>query len=212
MATAALFDAEATHVTRRFGEFRIFVTRGGVNPAVPEDIIVLTRGDVRRTAVPCRIASACVTSTALDSAECECDLQLHAALSEIDRIGCGVVIYLTDQEGRGHGLQVKVRALANKNRGMDTFAAVEALGAPADLRSYPAVRPILEELGVESIVLLSSSPDKHRALLAAGVKIDRIDPIRVAPHSHARPSLQAKRIRGHIVVGQYANDESLTYP
>lgn len=212
MAEDGLFAAEATHSTRRFGDFRIFVTRAGVHAAVPGDVIVLTRGNVRGYDVPCRVASACVTSTALDSAECECDLQIDAALEEIDREGRGVLIYLTDQEGRGQGLQVKVRALANKNQGMDTFAAVEALGCDADARSYEAVPPILDALEAKSIILLSGSPEKRAALLHAGIKVDRAQPLQVRPHSRAMRSIRAKQARGHKAVGSYVDDPSLSYP
>lgn len=211
--TGGLFAADARHVTRRFGDFRIRVTHARMDRAVPADVIVLTRGDVSGgDAALCRVASACVTSTALDSAECDCDLQTDAAMERIAAANRGLLIYLTNQEGRGHGLQLKVRALVNKNRGMDTFAAVEALGPPSDVRSYDAVPPILDALGVHSIALMTNSPDKYYALLDCGVKIERTEPLHVTPHSHAMPSMRAKRARGHETPGAYADDPMLPYP
>lgn len=208
-----IFAAEATHRTRRFGEFCLRVTRRTDQTSVPADVIVLTRGNVTGgEAVPCRISSACVTSTALDSAECDCDLQTEAALGYIASEGRGVLIYLTGQEGRGHGLRTKVRALANKNAGHDTFAAVEMLGKPADVRAYDAVKPILDALDVVSVVLLSGNPDKMAAVAALGVKVDQALALPVEPHSAARTSMRAKRDRGHDMAGRYADARALPYP
>lgn len=211
--SADLFAAEAVHVTRRFGSFRILVTRRAAAGAVPADIIVLTRGEVRGAdPALCRVASACVTSSALDSAECDCDLQNAAALSRIDDADHGLLLYLSHQEGRGHGLQMKVRALRNKNAGLDTFAAVETLGAPPDVRSYAAVPIILDALGVRSVTLLGGSPRKHHALLDCGVKVASTEPLSVTPHSHSMSSMRAKHARGHLTIGAYADDPSLPYP
>lgn len=54
-------------------------------------------------------------------------MQVDAALGRIHAADRGVFIYLTDQEGRGQGVTTKVRALANRNRGLDTFTAVKPL-------------------------------------------------------------------------------------
>ncbi len=128
-----LFFAEAVHKTQSHGDFTIFVT----DPLVaPGEHLVLVRGEVRSAHnVLCRVASACVTSTALDSAECDCVEQLQTALEMIAAADRGVLVYLS-QEGRGHGLGIKIKALAKKNEGLDTLEAVEALGLPADLRDY----------------------------------------------------------------------------
>lgn len=207
-----LFAATALHRTRRFGDFRIHVTRGDVESAVPADVVVLVRGDVRDgDDVACRVSSACLTSTALDSAECDCDLQTEAAMAHIAELDRGVLIYLTHQEGRGHGLATKVAALAHKNNGMDTFAAVEALGESDDVRSYEAVGPILDALGVSSVVLLTGSPTKN-AELSAHVKISGVTALRVHPHRLSQPSMRAKHERGHEMVGEYADAPSLPYP
>ena len=213
MSSTHLFAAQATHVTRRYGRFRVLVTNGGVERAVPDGIIVLVRGDVRDgERVLCRVASACVTSTALDSAECDCGQQIDAALTEIGHADRGVFVYLTDQEGRGHGLITKVRALAEKNRGLDTFAAVEAIGLEPDVRTYDALAPILFELGVRSVVLLGNNPHKRDAISDSGVKVSSVRPLRVRPPQWAQRSMRAKKRRGHDVIGSYAEDPALPYP
>lgn len=208
-----LFGAEAEHMTRRFGRFVVQVTRSGVDPAVPGGVVALVRGDLGDgEAVPCRIASACVMSTALDSADCDCREQLDAAMGHIARTDRGVVIYLTHQEGRGHGLEVKIRALEWKNRGHDTFDAVRRLGLDPDVRNYDAIPPILEALGVRSAVLLTNNPDKIDALIDEGVKVTDIEHLSVEPSRRCQQSMRAKQDNGHAVIGRYTDAPSLPYP
>lgn len=208
-----LFAAEAIHVTRHHGRFTVLATAADVHPAVADGLIVLVRGDVRHGEnVLCRVSSACVTSTALDSAECDCSQQLDASLATIDREDRGVLIYLTDQEGRGQGLVAKVRALAHKNGGLDTFAAVEAIGLEADVRRFDAIGPILRALEVRSITLLASNPEKRDAISRCGVEVTDMRPLRVEPPSWAQPSMRAKRDRGHVLTGRYVDDPQMPYP
>lgn len=212
-SNSEIFGAEAEHFTRRHGTFTIRITHESSSPLIAEGIIVLTRGDVAHgEGILCRVASACATSTALDSAECDCSQQIGAALQHIAAEDRGVFIYLTDQEGRGHGLLTKIRALAEKNRGLDTFAAVEALDLKADVRTYEAVRPILEALGVESIVLLTNNPDKRQAIADTGVTVDDVRHLWVEPPKITQPSMRAKQNLGHAVPGRYADAPSLHYP
>lgn len=207
------FSATAEHVTVRHGAFQLHVTAAMPVLGVPANLLVLVRGDVRgRDRVLCRVSSSCVTSTALGSIECECALQIDAALARINRADRGVLIYLTDQEGRGQGLATKVRALANKNHGLDTFAAVEELGLDADVRTFDAVGPILDALDVRSVVLLTGNPDKRDAIIGAGVKVERTEPLEVTPHSWTRVSMRAKQSRGHMLLGRYSDDPLAAYP
>lgn len=208
-----MFGAEAQHSTRRFGQFTVRVTRANAHPKVPSDVVVLTRGDIGSgEGVPCRIASACVMSTALDSADCDCREQLDASMRHIVQVGRGVVVYLSHQEGRGHGLVTKVQALANKNRGMDTFTAVRELGFEPDIRSYDAVPPILDALGIRSVVLLGNSRPKIEQLVDAGVEVADIFNLRVEPSVRCQPSMRAKQYEGHAVIGRYADAPLVPYP
>lgn len=208
-----LFGAEAQHATRRFGQFTVRVTRANAHPNVPRDVIVLTRGEIAHgEGVPCRVASACVMSTALDSADCDCREQLDASLQHIAQAGRGIVVYLTHQEGRGHGLMTKIRALANKNRGLDTFAAVDRLGLDPDVRTYKAVPPILAALGIQSVVLLANSRPKVEQLADAGVQVDDVVNLRVEPSIRCQTSMRAKRNDGHAVIGRYADAPLVPYP
>lgn len=208
-SSGPLFQAQATHVTRDHGDF---VVRVAVHSGAEH--VVLVRGDVRdRENVLCRVSSACVMSTALGSAECDCSGQVSAAMDHIRaHPDGGVLIYLVDQEGRGHGLTWKVRALKNKNDGMDTFEAVEELGLPPDVRDYSAVPRILGELGVISVVLLTNNPDKCSNLSNAGVKVTETRPLEVCAPRHAWRHMAAKKDRGHALSNAYMDHDTAELP
>jgi GTP cyclohydrolase II len=172
--------------------------------------LVLVKGQVTDvgTGPPalCRVASACVTSTALDADDCDCAGQNQTALELIDRDGAGILVYL-DQEGRGNGLAAKIEALNGKAAGLDTFAAVEALGLPADARRYETVPLILDALGVPAIRLLSNNPGKAAAIVQSGVVVTEMVPC-LDPHPpvRARRHLQAKARRGHLLPSHASGD------
>ncbi len=193
-----VFSAKAPYRTRQYGLYTIMTTNPKV---VGGQHIVLTRGNLYgKSNIVCRVSSSCVTSTALNSNDCDCAVQLDAAFGVISSEDVGVLIYL-DQEGRGHGLEVKVHAMNKKFDGFDTFDAVETLGLSADVRTYDAVKIVLDELGVKSIRLLSNNPDKVAAIRAIGVVISEIIPcLGVSPPEGSRRHLEAKIRRGHIAL------------
>lgn len=142
----------------------------------------------------CRISSECLPGTALFSAECDCKEQMQFSLQEISKAGHGMFIYLR-QEGRGHGLVTKIRALANKNKGLDTFSAVEALDLPADNREYAVVKNILSYFKIHSIECISNSPNKIEAIKDIGVVVESVKNIPISANSISRRHLQAKIAR-----------------
>ena len=204
-----VFAASAPFRTVHHGRFHISVTKpevcGGHH-------LVLVKGQVAdesgSPAPLCRVASACVTSTALDADDCDCAGQNQAALELIDSSGRGILVYL-DQEGRGNGLEAKIEALNGKAAGLDTFAAVEALGLPADARNYEPVPLILGALGVKAIRLLSNNPGKAASIVQTGVRVTEMVPC-LDPHppARARRHLQAKVRRGHLLPSPSSSDDS----
>lgn len=207
----ALLQAEAEHVTRDYGTFKVYVA---ADAAADAEHVVLVRGNVAGCHdVLCRVSSACVMSTALGSAECDCSGQVTAAMDRIanDARG-GVLIYLVNQEGRGHGLTMKVRALKNKNDGMDTFAAVEKLGLAPDVRDYGVVPRILDELDVLSVALLTNNPEKRMRLEDAGVKVSQTQPLEVCAPRHAWRHMEAKKARGHALSNGYMDHDTAEIP
>lgn len=108
--------AEALHHTPYFGDFEI-----AVYEASGKEHLVLVKGDIKgEEDVPVRIQSECLPGTALNSADCDCRAQLEQSMEIAWRSGKGAILYMRE-EGRGHGLATKIRALSFKNRGLDTF-------------------------------------------------------------------------------------------
>jgi 3,4-dihydroxy 2-butanone 4-phosphate synthase/GTP cyclohydrolase II len=144
--------------------------------------------------VPVRIHDQCFTSEVFRSQRCDCKEQLKMALEYVEEHG-GAIIYL-QQEGRGIGLANKVAAYALQDVGMDTVDANVHLGFPEDCRQYGVVPSILEDMGIDSIKLMTNNPRKIDRLTALGLKIDDTIPM-VVPTSNPfnRKYLQTKQDR-----------------
>jgi 3,4-dihydroxy 2-butanone 4-phosphate synthase/GTP cyclohydrolase II len=148
-----------------------------------------------------RMHSECITGEAFGSLKCECGPQLEGALDAIaaDPNG-GVVIYLRGQEGRGIGLLNKLKAYALQEKGLDTVDANLALGLPSEAREYGAAVAILQDLGIETVRLLTNNPAKRRYLEDAGIKVTETVPLIVGLADQNKGYLEAKRARmGHMI-------------
>lgn len=117
-----------------------------------------------------RVHSECITGEAFGSLKCECGPQLDAALDLISQKG-GLVIYLRAHEGRGIGLINKLRAYALQEEGLDTVEANLALGLPDEARDYEPAVEILNQLGINDVILLTNNPAKNDYLTKSGIKV-----------------------------------------
>ncbi len=162
--------------------------------------LALLRGDIGDGhSVLTRVHSECVTGDALGSLHCDCGPQLREAAREIAAEGRGVLVYATDQEGRGIGLVNKLRAYMLQEDGADTVEANCRLGFPPDARTYDAAARCLDLLGVRSVRLLTNNPNKVEALTRAGIDVERTVPLQTSPHVRNVEYLQAKEARlGHV--------------
>lgn|GEM_PF-5804634 len=146
-----------------------------------------------------RIHSRCLYGESLRSDDCDCGPELDKALNMIQAEGAGVLIYL-EQEGRGAGLVAKARGYRHSEQsGADTFASYEALGYPADARTYTLatehLRRLLHELDVPRIRLLTNNPEKAHAVREAGITVS-VQPLGTTVLSpRANDYLEAKRRR-----------------
>jgi 3,4-dihydroxy 2-butanone 4-phosphate synthase/GTP cyclohydrolase II len=96
-------------------------------------------------------------------------------LESIAEAGQGVLLYLR-QEGRGIGLLDKLHAYNLQDEGYDTVDANILLGHQADERDYSAAALILEDLGIQSIQLLTNNPAKIQSLEGLGMAVtDRVE-------------------------------------
>jgi 3,4-dihydroxy 2-butanone 4-phosphate synthase/GTP cyclohydrolase II len=179
-----------------FGEFELHafeLASGGVYLALVRGEI----GDGRSVLV--RLHSECLTGDALGSLRCDCGPQLREAARVIAAEGRGILVYATDQEGRGIGLVNKLRAYMLQENGADTVEANCRLGFPPDARKYEAAARCLDLLGVQSVRLLTNNPTKVEALTRAGIEVERTVPLQTSPHVRNFEYLQAKEARlGHV--------------
>lgn len=185
----------SSHLPTEFGEFEIHAFEDSVDH---KEHIALVYGDVAASdKVLCRVHSECLTGDALFSLRCDCGSQLREAMHRIATRGCGVILYLR-QEGRNIGLGNKIRAYHLQDEGADTVEANQALGFDADERRYDMCLPILEELGVRDIELMTNNPLKVTALEKLGIPVTRI-PIITGENAHNEAYLATKRSKlGHI--------------
>lgn len=120
-----------------------------------------------------RLHSGCLFAESLRANDCDCDRQLQASLSIISKEG-GVVVYLF-QEGRGLGLEGKIRALeVQRNQNVDTAKAFEELGFEPDLRVYTIALKALRDLGIPNEISLdTNNPNKLKAFEDFGFIVTR---------------------------------------
>ena len=146
-----------------------------------------------------RVHSECFTGDLLGSLRCDCGPQLRGAIARMSQEGGGVLLYLA-QEGRGIGLMNKLRAYALQDRGLDTLDANRALGWGADERNFLIAASMLQELGIESVRLLTNNPDKVAALRQCGLRSVVREPHEIAPNGVNDHYLATKARRfGHLL-------------
>lgn len=121
-----------------------------------------------------RLHSECFTGNTLGSLRCDCEDQLDQALIKINEEGKGVAIYLEGHEGRGIGLNNKLKAYSIQDeQQLDTYAANESLGLPKDARSYEVAVAILKDLGIENVSLLTNNKFKVEQLRKQGFVVKK---------------------------------------
>jgi 3,4-dihydroxy 2-butanone 4-phosphate synthase/GTP cyclohydrolase II len=138
-----------------------------------------------------RIHSECLTGDIFGSLKCDCQQQLHSALSLIAENGHGYIVYLKGQEGRGIGIGNKIAAYALQEQGLNTYEANEQLGLPKDNRNYIDAIWIFKALNINNFYLMGNNPEKISALTKAGFSYNILQ-VAVTANSHNQQYLSDK--------------------
>ncbi len=197
----------SANLPTEYGMFRIHFYKNTIDF---KEHIILTCGDIQpegkaiNEPVLVRVHSECFTGDVLHSIRCDCGEQLHKAQKMILQAGRGVIIYLR-QEGRGIGLENKLKAYNLQDQGHDTLEANKMLGLAPDMRTYGLGAQMLYHLGVRKIKLITNNPSKVTGIQGYGLEIvDRIA-LETTPTSSNIEYLKTKKTRfGHLL-----NDDSL---
>lgn len=188
----------SANLPSRYGDFNIHLYRSQTDT---KEHIALTKG-VLEPDVPVmvRVHSECLTGDVFGSLRCDCNDQLVAAMTMIEKAGAGVIVYMR-QEGRGIGLLNKLRAYKLQDEGLDTVEANEALGFRPDLRDYGIGAQILHDLGVGKMKLLTNNPKKIVGLMGYGLEIVERIPLEIESNATNERYLKTKRDKlGHLIL------------
>ncbi len=194
-ALCSLIVASEAAVPLNSGTLTRFVVFRDAMGGSPVAIIV-GKPDFNK-AVPVRLHSACLTGDVFGSRRCDCGDQLRLAITLLEDLGGGVILYLA-QEGRGLGLANKMRTYQLQDDGLDTFDANTTLGFDDDERDYGIAARMLQILNCTRVVLLTNNPAKLDGLTKSGIEVASRMPLEAPVNADNRRYMSAKAARsGH---------------
>jgi 3,4-dihydroxy 2-butanone 4-phosphate synthase/GTP cyclohydrolase II len=159
--------AEATFPTE-FGDFRIVIFE---NLLDQEHHVALVKGDVDSTIpVMVRVHSQSTMADVFYSLRSGGRNELHTALKKINDAGCGVLVYLR-QEEKGLNLVDEIKSYAIQDAGANPIEMDLSPNPDIDLRLYGIGAQILRALGARRIRLLTNHPKKIIGLHGYGITV-----------------------------------------
>jgi len=206
---------ESVQLPTQHGEFMLHAYRSMVDEqphfAITKNIptpVGVTGNPPLEDPILVRAHSECLTGDAFGSLRCDCGPQLARAMQMIEAAGRGIVLYMR-QEGRGIGIEHKLKAYKLQEQGLDTVEANEALGFKPDQRDYGIGAQILRHLGVRDMRLLTNNPRKFRALQGYGLTIVERVSIEIEANPENERYLRTKRDKmGHLLASDPEKQDS----
>lgn len=188
-------QAEALMPTE-WGNFRMIAYAESELDRMPHIAFVHEQVDTARPVLT-RIHSECITGDLFGSQRCDCGEQLLRAL-ELAGEQKGAIMYLR-QEGRGIGIINKLKAYNLQDEGLNTIDANTHLGFEVDARHYDPAIFMLQDLGIQSIELLTNNPLKISALETSDIDIASRIPLIIPPKERNSGYLKTKAdMMGHL--------------
>ena len=184
------------------GDFELYSFKSKLND---EHHLAFVKGDLDEINEPLlvRVHSECFTGDIFGSKRCDCGDQLNKSMELIEEKGKGLIIYLR-QEGRGIGLENKIKAYELQDKGFDTISANHKLGFEEDLREYSFAAQILKYFNIQKINLLTNNPLKVSGLKESGIDVVTKTPLEIFPNENNLKYLEAKRDKmGHQILNHF---------
>lgn len=189
MKTASVKRLTTARIPTVDGTFSLMLYENDVDD---KDHLAVVYGDVEDADdVLVRIHSECFTGDVLGSLRCDCGEQLNTSMRMIAEAGQGVILYLR-QEGRGIGLHDKLRAYNLQDEGYDTVEANLMLGHEPDERDYTVGALMIQDLGIQSVRLITNNPAKIESLRDHDVAVSERVPIEPHLNRHNSSYLETK--------------------
>lgn len=153
-----------------WGDFRMYDTGN-------ESVRVVCFGDIYQQGEKplLRMHSSCLASEVFAATDCDCADQLRESMQRIAQEARGIIVHL-HQEGRGHGLSKKIRAVHLMQFEMlDTVQAFDHLELKQDIRTYEEVIRLLRLLKITSVRLISNNPNKVNYLGSNNIEVESVN-------------------------------------
>ena len=151
-----------------FGPFHMIGYRSLIDES---EHVALIAGDISDgDDVLVRVHAECLLGDVVCSTRCKCNARLHRSMQRIQEEGRGALIYTRAQSAQGSGLLARLSAYA---AGDDASSHLP----PTDVKNYGTGSQILKDLGISSMRLLTSSPERPVNLESFGLTITGVEAI-----------------------------------
>ena len=151
-----------------FGPFHMIGYRSLIDDS---EHVALVAGDISSGEdVLVRVHAECLLGDVVCSTRCKCNQRLHHSMQRIQQEGRGALIYTRAQSAQGSGLLARLSAYSE---GDDMSSHLP----PTDVKNYGTGSQIIKDLGIHSMRLLTSSPDRPVNLEGFGLSITGVEAI-----------------------------------